>query len=950
VDIRAVWSGAYGDADSHLVADGDKAAERTVRETDNGRRMIVKTDGTLLRVMPPRLGEHTLLSFENLLESLDADEPFSLELVAEQGGVSMLVRSEHPDRVAQQLRAHYPEVGLQYVEECDDPMRFSDEEIVWMQRLRPEGSEWLPLQVYDDTGLLDYGSDPFVDMLGGLSSDVRPGERLVSRLVLSQMSHDWSEAWRARAMIGAGSENQKAAETERVNQQIERTSRGKSPNGGGARADQGDIGSDSMTLWILYALVGAMAALLVGMWFKQLWESGQIWQIALYGVVGTAVTAGILFLFWKLGLFRKIPKQEYYDPQQVATRISGAAFRLEVQLFAVVNGESRPTRSRELLEPVVGAYRGFDNPLGCRFGVGELVKVEDAGLNGSLLSFEVDNRKWRLFRQPDVRGKGIVGVREVAALWHVPGESAKVDGLERAGSRRLPLPRALGAGALVGEEIVGDGETRLVHFPPQAMRRHHLYAARTQMGKSTLMGHVVGSRLLEKAAGRDDQAVVVVDPHADLVGGILQRVPEEVAGRVRLIDLGDKTRRCGINLLDVHVFLDRETTVDTIVRVARALWDQWGGRMQTILEHTLKALYEANKTLRREEQYTLLDGRLMLTDEGFRNGVLRRVRDPFILNWWQSDFGGWRVDYLVDAVAPVQTRLAQYAGSAAAREILGQRSCTLDVGEAIRNGDVLLVSTDQGAVGRHVSALVGAAMLNLVELVVRQEGERMASERGGAMVVVDEMQTIPGVEYEDMLSELLKYRGSLVLATQSLSRLDELSPTMRDSILANAGCLCVFQVNAVDAKRLLPELDSERLDEEDITGLAAHNCYGRLDLGGPRPEYFSMRLLPPQPGNSAISEAIRLASDAYTRPQSEVAAEQTDYMDDQMRDFRDMLDRTGDDGLDFGQGTGGGRGGRRGRGGKDEDAGGENVEKDGLEDDQADNEQDDEDTDAEAAD
>ena len=889
----------------------------------------MKTDGTLLRVKPPRLGEYTLLSFENLLESLDAEEPFSLELVAERRGVSMLVRSEHPDRVAQQLRAHYPEVGLEYIEDCDDPMKFGDEESVWMQRLRPEGSEWLPLQVYDDTGVLGYGSDPFVDMLGGLSSDVRPEERLLSRLVLSQMSHDWSESWRARAMSGAGSENQKAAETERMTQQLERAGRGQSSKSSGPSTASNDAATDSLTQWIMCIVIAGMAVLLIGLWFKQLWESGQIWQIALYGVVGLVVVGGLGFLFWKLGFFRKIPKQEYYDPQQVAIRISGAAFRLEAQLFAVVGGEAPSSRAKALLDPVVAAYRSFDNPLGCRFGVSDLVRVSEGHLNGNLLSFEADSRKRGLFSPPDERGRGVVGVREVAALWHLPGESARVEGLERTGSRRVPLPHSLGTGALVGEEVVGDGEIRLVRFPPRAMRRHHLYAARTQMGKSTLMGHVVGSRLLEKAAGRDDQAVVVVDPHADLVAGILERVPEEVAERVRLIDLGDKTRRCGINLLDVHVFLDRETTVDTIVRVARALWDQWGGRMQTILEHTLKALYEANKTLPRDNQYTLLDGRLMLTDEGFRNEVLRRVRDPFILDWWKSDFGTWQVQYLADALAPVQTRLAQYAGSAAAREILGQRSCTLDVAEVVRNGDVLLVSTDQGAVGRHVSALVGAAMLNLVESVIRQEGERAVSERGGAMIVVDEMQTIPGVEYEDMLSELLKYRGSLVLATQSLSRLDELSPTMRDSILANVGCLCVFQVNAVDAMRLLPELDSERLDEEDITGLAAHNCYGRLDLGGLRPEYFSMRLLPPHPGNSVVAEAIRLASDAYTRPQSEVEREQARYMDDQVSDFRDRLDRTGDDGsMDFGQGPASDRGGKRGRRGKKEDAEDENRDED----------------------
>ena len=87
--------------------------------------------------------------------------------------------------------------------------------------------------------------------------------------------------------------------------------------------------SDSLTQWVLYLVVGAMAGLLVTLWFKHLWESGQIWQIALYSVVGTTSIAGLSFLFWKLGFFKKMPKQEYYDPQQVATRISGAAFRLE---------------------------------------------------------------------------------------------------------------------------------------------------------------------------------------------------------------------------------------------------------------------------------------------------------------------------------------------------------------------------------------------------------------------------------------------------------------------------------------------------------------------------------------------------------------------------------------------------------------------------------------------
>ena len=886
-------------------------------------------EGTLLRVKPPRLGEYTLLSFENLLESLDADQPFSLELVAEHRGVVMLVRSEHPDRVAQQLRSHYPEVELEYVEDCDDPMAFGEGQKVWTQTLLPEGDEWLPLQVYDDTGLLDHGSDPFADMLGGLLSDVRPGEKIVSRLMLKQKDHDWSEAWRARAMSGAGSENQQAAEAERIARQLEHSGRTASSGGGNSGGGTDGSPNEPFSQILMFLIVGGMGVLLAGYWFMRLWQSGRIWELALYAVLGTALAGLVGYALWKLGLFKGKPPQVYHDPQQVATRVSGSAFMLEVRLYAIVEGHARASRARELLEPVVGAYRGFDNPLGCRFAVGELTELTGACAEDSLVSFENEKRRRGIFSPPG-GGKGVVGVREVAALWHLPLESANVEGLERAGSRRLPVPEALSAGAPVGQEQIADGGVRVVRFPSEAMRRHQLYVARTQMGKSTLMSHVVGNRLLDKASGLNDDAVVVVDPHADLVQGILERVPHGLGERVRLIDLGDKERSCGINLLDVHVFQDRDTTVDTIIRVAHGLWDQWGSRMQAILEHTLKALYEANRTLPRDEQYTLLDARLMLTEESFRNNVLRRVQDPYILNWWQSDFGNWRTDYLTDAVAPVQTRLAYYAASASARNILGQRSCTLDVSEVIRRGDVLLVSTDQGAVGQDVAALVGAAMLNLVESVVRRQGENPASERRGAMVVVDEMQSIPGVRYESMLSELGKFGGVLVLATQSLSKLDELSPTMRDTLLSNVGCLCVFQVNAVDANRLLPELDGERLDEEDITGLPVHHCYGRLNVGGSRPSYFSMQLLPPLRGAPEVADAIRRASDAYTRPTSVVADEQAQYMDDQVQDYRDRLDSAGDRGLDFGQGDQPGRGGRRSgrRGRTDAESDSAPVEKD----------------------
>ena len=53
------------------------------------------------------------------------------------------------------------------------------------------------------------------------------------------------------------------------------------------------------------------------------------------------------------------------------------------------------------------------------------------------------------------------------------------------------------------------------------------------------------------------------------------------------------------------------------------------------------------------------------------------------------------------------------------------------------------------------------------------------------MVVVDEMQATPGVDYESMLSELGKFGASFILATQSLAKLADLSPTMQDTLPVN---------------------------------------------------------------------------------------------------------------------------------------------------------------------
>ena len=152
--------------------------------------------------------------------------------------------------------------------------------------------------------------------------------------------------------------------------------------------------------------------------------------------------------------------------------------------------------------------------------------------------------------------------------------------------------------------------------------------------------------------------------------------------------------------------------------------------------------------------------------------------------------------------------------------------------------------------------------------------------------MVDEMQSIPGVDYESMLSELGKFGASFVLATQSLARLAELSPTMQDTLLANVSCLAVFQVAASDARQLIGELDRGRVDEEDLVSLPVHHCYVRATTGGQRLPTFTLAVRKPGDGDPQVAQRIKDLAWAYTTPADALASLDAEA-EERVREFRE---------------------------------------------------------------
>jgi hypothetical protein len=139
-------------------------------------------------------------------------------------------------------------------------------------------------------------------------------------------------------------------------------------------------------------------------------------------------------------------------------------------------------------------------------------------------------------------------------------------------------------------------------------------------------------------------------------------------------------------------------------------------------------------------------------------------------------------------------------------------------------------------------------------------------------LVVDEFHTLPGADYEQVLGELAKYGANVLLATQTLSRLDRLTDAqrtrnLRASVFSNLDGLFAFHTSAEDAAYLAEELGGG-LDGQDMLELGHYQCYARLTdvRTGERLPTFSVQLEPPPDGDDQLAIRLaRLSAERYGR-------------------------------------------------------------------------------------
>ncbi len=437
------------------------------------------------------------------------------------------------------------------------------------------------------------------------------------------------------------------------------------------------------------------------------------------------------------------------------------------------------------------------------------------------------------------RASGWLSTPELLALTGWPlGSEVAVAGVEVGSTRALPVPSSVpreGRRLFIGRD--GSGAERPIALSAEAARHHMIAAGISGSGKSTMFGGAVLSDIEHGYGG------VVIDPKADLVETILERVKPEHAERVVVLDAGDDSRpMAGIDVLHGG---DPDARADVLTRTLKSMFD-WTIRSEIWGRLAIRTLSEVPGS-------TLLDIGRLFADEPYRRAAVARLSDDFLKSSWQN-YEALSPAAKVDVVQAPLARLMALLSRPRVRAVLASPDPKLDVARLLAERKWLLVSLAPGALGE-AAPLIGSAVMFAVWSAIEARVTLPPEERHLINIYVDELATLTnGLPNSfDLIAERARGLGaSLSVALQTLGRIPE--PT-RSALLGNSATFITWRAPAEEAAAIARQLPG--LTPQDVQSLGRFEVAARVGVGTGSAVSVVTGRTEPLPAKTGQAKAIR---------------------------------------------------------------------------------------------
>lgn len=540
---------------------------------------------------------------------------------------------------------------------------------------------------------------------------------------------------------------------------------------------------------------------------------------------------------------RHRPRVPQAVPAAMRSRLSAKyaehRFSCELRIGAKADDVLRAGR---LIQNVTGALRPLESP-----GVG--IRIKKSSLRA--LDQVRDPLLW----------PSELGVSEVTALlgWPIAAKDVELPGVPPLHPRMLPVAARLPKiGRILGDSVV-DPKRSVGQGIEEAKRVTHVIGP-VGTGKSTML---VNLALQDAAAGR---SVVLLDGKGDAVTDFLERVDPKRRDDVVVFDPTDRTP------IGVDVFGgDPERSADVIYGVIRSLYgDQLGPRSSDIA-------HAAILTLARAGNCSLSMLPMLLSNAAVRRPVVAKVGppDPMGLGAFWAHFESLSDAEQAHVVAPLRNKLDPILTlRPGLRAMFGQPQPKFSFRDLFMHPSkrpIVLISLGSAELGPEGARLMGSILLALIWQAAQERTTLPQAARHPVMLYLDEFQEI--VRLGDLADALGRARGlGVAFAALAHQSLTQLTPSMRQAVMAHARSRICFQLSPQDAKDIA-STSGGALTARDLQELPVFTAQVSLLTEGDRMPWCTIRTRRlSQPRQSA--ESVRASSRArYGRPIGVVEAE-----------------------------------------------------------------------------
>jgi hypothetical protein len=531
------------------------------------------------------------------------------------------------------------------------------------------------------------------------------------------------------------------------------------------------------------------------------------------------------------------PTQSWFGALTLGTRpasndISGSirdkasqpGFEAIVRVAAIAKSESRRFA---IVQGMLAALRTLQSP-GVQLGF-----VRDTG--------EAIDRAAVPFWAPLV-----LSTAEVLSMIAWPVEGEELPGLPAAHPKQLRLKATDIEKTRTFATTTAPGTSAPLGLSIEDNLYHSVLLGPTGSGKSTAMLNLISADL------RASRGVVVIDPKADLVRDILERVPASRRGDVVVLDPTNK-RPVGLNPLHVPG-TSAELIADGVVAIFRDLFPtSFGPRVSEMIHGSVL-------TLAHYPGATLTWLPRLLSDARFRSTLIGDLNDPDGLDSFWAEYGEMSDRQQAQFAGPVLSRLRQFLLRPSLKRVLDQSDPKFHLDEIFTRRKILLVPLNTGVLGNEAARLLGSLLVSALWQITLARGAQPTAQRAPVSIYVDELQEFLHLGDNDLSDALARSRSLGVAWTLAHQFRDQLPGDTKNALDANALNKIIFGLGVKDAKEMA--MMAPELSAEDFMTLEPYGIYASLMRNGRHLGWVSGNTKPPPP---VVSDPIEILAMSQVR-------------------------------------------------------------------------------------